>query len=35
MCWEKPEGAGEFDSDCAIWVADGLLKWLGEHDGTP
>jgi hypothetical protein len=30
MCWEHPENAGVFLSDQALWVADGLIKYLRE-----
>jgi hypothetical protein len=31
MCWEHPGGAGVFDADKALWVAQGLERWLREH----
>lgn len=31
MCWEKPEGAGVFESGRAVEVAEQLLEWVRAH----
>jgi len=31
VCWETPEGAGEFDVDTARWIGHGLLTWINEN----
>lgn len=28
MCWENPGGAGEFQSEQALSVVEGLVAWL-------
>ncbi len=31
ICWEHVEEAGVFDSDLALKIGNGLLKFLDEH----
>jgi hypothetical protein len=31
MCWEHVEHAGVFDTTRALWVADGLQRWLLDN----
>lgn len=31
MCWDKPEGAGAFDTDQAIEIGDSLCQFINEQ----
>jgi hypothetical protein len=31
MCWERPEGAGVFQSDRAVQVMEALVQWVESH----
>ena len=31
MCWEHPENAGVFDSTRALWVSNGLIRWIQDN----
>lgn len=30
VCWEHPEGAGEFNPDQCVAIANELCKFIGE-----